>query len=96
MPLVRLKYQAAMNNNTCNWINPWNDSGDRGAAQADHNREYHPGHEHVFEDSTYEWEQKGVMHIAPGDRTNRTPRPSTVQRCAECAIRSEQDQSGKC
>lgn len=71
---------------TCNWQNNWTDSGDRGMAQADHDRECHPDHAHVFADSPYEWEQAGQPHIANGERTNVTPRPVTVQRCVHCTI----------
>jgi len=80
----------------CNWKNPWTDSGDRGAAQADHNRQYHPEHTHVFGDSTYDWEQAGMPHIANGDRDKRTPRPVTVQRCSMCSIREDDDKTGWC
>lgn len=84
------------NNETCNWTNPYSDSGDRGAAQADHTREYHPDHTHVFEDSPYDWEQKGQTHIAPGDGTKVTLRPETVQRCKVCRISPIEDRSGRC
>ena len=82
----------------CNYISPYTDSGDRGADMADHNRIFHPDHEHVFGDSQYDWEQKGQMHIANGDRDKRTPRPETVQRCVVlgCSVREQDNMVGRC
>jgi hypothetical protein len=80
----------------CVWINPWTDSGDRGAARVDHDRAFHPDHAHDWGWSDYEWEQKGAMHIAPGDKTVRTPRKNTVRRCIVCKIRKEDNREGDC
>lgn len=74
-------------NETCNYRSTYSDSGDRGADMADHERSAHPDHAHVWGPSSYDWEQAGEFHIAPGDRTLRTPRPVTVTRCTECAIK---------
>lgn len=81
---------------SCNWNNPWTDSGDRGAAQHEHERLYHPDHTHDWDYSKYEWEQKGATHIAPGDGTKITLRTDTVRRCIICGIRREDNQEGKC
>jgi hypothetical protein len=80
----------------CEAKNNWTDSGDRGAAKCDHDRHYHPDHKHVFTDSTYDWEQVGQPHIAPGDGINVTPRTSTVQRCVKCGVKPADDREGKC
>ena len=85
-----------MNNMTCTARNTWTDSGDRGAAKHDHDREYHPTHAHVWGPSSYSWEQAGQPHIAPGDQTKVTPRPVTAERCVECGIRPSEDRAGKC
>lgn len=85
-----------MNTSTCTYRSTWTDSGDRGADMHDHNRFFHPDHEHVWGPSTYEWEQAGRPHIAPGDRTNITPRPETVTRCTVCAITPSDDKAGLC
>jgi hypothetical protein len=81
---------------TCEWVNPWRDSGDRGAAQHDHDRQYHPDHKHEWGWSRYEWEQKGEPHIAPGDKTKITPRPQTVVRCEVCAVGWRENKEGQC
>lgn len=81
---------------TCNYRSSWTDSGDRGADMHEHNRAFHPDHTHVWGDSTYDWEQVGVMHIAPGERTLRSPRTETVQRCTVCGIRPVDNAEGKC
>lgn len=85
-----------MNIETCSYRSPYSDSGDRGADMHEHNRAYHPDHAHVWGPSTYAWEQVGVMHIAPGARTERTPRTETVTRCTVCAITPQDDSAGLC
>ena len=45
----------------CEWYNPWKDSGDRGAAKAEHDLINHPNHEHVWGDSPYHWDKEGVQ-----------------------------------
>ena len=93
-----MHYTGHMTSTTCNYVSGYFDSGDRGADMAEHVRTFHPDHTHVFGDSTYDWEQKGVLHIADGERDRRTPRLEAVQRCTldGCSVREGSDRSGQC
>lgn len=45
---------------SCLWENNWTDSGDRGAAQADHDRVHHADHVHdwTFVEARYPWQNE--------------------------------------
>lgn len=80
----------------CNYKSFYTNSGDRGADIADHDRHFHPDHEHVWGPSTYEWEARGTTFIVPGSRDGRASRLAPPTRCTVCGVKPEEDRSGHC
>lgn len=80
----------------CNWKNPYTDSGDRGAARVDHDREFHPDHAHAWGDSSYKWEQIGETYVIPGSGGVIALREVTAHRCTVCRVSEENNREGQC
>lgn len=89
-------------NKDCHYRSSWTDSGDRGADMADHERAFHPDHEHAWAPSAYEWEQAGTkFRVSDPDNYPRTKvairtEADVPTRCTECGIEPKNDQQGKC
>lgn len=85
---------------TCTYRSGYSKSDDRAVDEMDHNRAYHPDHDHVWGRSPYDWEQEGTTHMVtdPDNWPRAIPMPRQVAeiRCQVCSLHVRDAKTGRC